>query len=120
MLAGIFVHGGLEAFRDPKSKARRAETVAPKIADAAGVDADTVQLVRLNGAVQVGAGIALALGVLPRLAALTLAGSLVPTTLAGHRFWEEEDPAAEAQQTTHFLKNVGLLGGLLMVVSEGK
>jgi putative oxidoreductase len=120
MLAGIFVYGGLEAFRDPKSKARRAETVAPKIADAAGVDADTVQLVRVNGAVQVGAGIALALGVLPRLAALTLAGSLVPTTLAGHRFWEEEDPAARAQQTTHFLKNAGLLGGLLMVVSEGK
>jgi putative oxidoreductase len=120
MLAAMFVYGGLDAFRNPKSKARRAERVAPKIADAAGVDADTVQLVRFNGAVQVGAGTALALGVMPRLAALTLAGSLVPTTLAGHRFWEEEDPTARAQQTVHFLKNVGILGGLVMVVSEGK
>ncbi len=120
MLAGVFVYEGLDAVRNPKSKARRAEPVAPTIADAVGVDADTVQLVRFNGAVQVGAGLALALGVMPRVAALALAGSLVPTTLAGHRFWEEQDPAAKAQQTTHFLKNVGMLGGLLMVVSEGK
>ncbi len=120
MLAGMFIYGGLDAFRNPKSKARRAEAVAPAIAEAAGVDADTVQLVQINGAAQVGAGVALALGVMPRLAALTLAGSLIPTTLAGHRFWEEEDPAARAQQTTHFLKNVAMLGGLLMVVSEGR
>ena len=120
MLAAMFVYGGLDAVQNPKSKARRAEPIAPKIAEAAGVDADTVQLVRFNGAVQVGAGIALALGVMPRLAALALAGSLVPTTLAGHRFWDEQDPTARQQQTIHFLKNAGILGGLLMVVSEGK
>jgi len=120
MLAAMFVFGGLYAIQNPKSKAGRAESIAPKIAEAAGVEADTVQLVRVNGAVQVGAGVALALGVLPRLAALALAGSLVPTTLAGHRFWEEQDPAARTQQTIHFLKNIGMLGGLLMVVSEGK
>ena len=35
----------------------------------------------------------LALGIWPRLAALGLIGSIVPTTAAGHRFWEEETPA---------------------------
>ena len=97
----------------------RAEKVAPDIADLVGIDADTEQLVQFNGALQVGAGITLALGVLPRLSALLLAGSLVPTTLAGHRFWEEEEDAARAQQTIQFLKNLGMLGGLLLVIEHG-
>ena len=53
---------------------------------------DPVTLVRLNGAVQVGAGALLAVGRVPRLAALALATTLVPTTLAAHRFWELDDP----------------------------
>ena len=51
--------------------------------------------------------------------ALALAGSLVPTTLAGHRFWEEEDDAARAQQTVQFLKNLAMFGGLLMIIEHG-
>ena len=51
--------------------------------------------------------------------ALALAGSLVPTTLAGHRFWEEEDDAARAQQTFQFLKNLAMFGGLLMIIEHG-
>lgn len=119
LLAGMFVYGGLDAFRNPEGKVPRAEKVTPGIADAVGIDADTAQLVQLNGAVQVGAGITMALGVFPRLSALLLAGSLVPTTLAGHRFWEEEDDGARAQQTIQFLKNAAMLGGLLMVIEHG-
>jgi hypothetical protein len=46
----------------------------------------------------------------------------VPTTLAGHRFWEHEDPKERFGQLSHFLKNLGLLGGLLIaaVDTEGK
>jgi hypothetical protein len=79
-------------------------------------------LVRANGAVQVGAGVLLATGRLPRLASLALIGSIVPTTYAGHRFWEETDDADRAQQRVHFLKNLGLLGGLVLaaVDSEGQ
>jgi putative oxidoreductase len=119
LLAGMFVYGGIDAFRNPGRKVPRAEKVAPDIAEAVGIDADTEQLVQFNGAVQVVAGTTLALGIFPRLSALLLAGSLVPTTLAGHRFWEEDDPAARAQQTVHFLKNAAMLGGLLIVVEHG-
>src|SRR5262245_46659407 len=119
LLAGMFVYGGLDAFRNPGGKVPRAEKVAPDIADMVGVDADTEQLVQLNGAVQVAAGVTLALGIFPRASALLLAGSLVPTTLAGHRFWEEEDPGARAQQTIQFLKNAAMMGGLLLVVEHG-
>ena len=44
-----------------------------------------------------------------------------PKTAAGHRFWEHEG-ANRQQQLIHFLKNVGLVGGLLIaaVDTEGK
>jgi uncharacterized membrane protein YphA (DoxX/SURF4 family) len=119
MLAGVFVYGGLDAFRNPESKAPKAEAVAPKLAGPLGLPTDTVQLVRINGATQVVAGTTLALGLFPRLSALVLAGSLVPTTAAGHRFWEEDDPKTQAQQTIQFLKNLGVLGGLLLVIDGG-
>lgn len=118
LLAGMFVYGGLDALRNPAGKVPRAEKVAPDIANLVGIDADTEQLVQFNGAVQVAAGVTLALGVLPRLSALALAGSLIPTTLAGHRFWEEDDDAARAQQTIQFLKNAAMFGGLLLVVER--
>ncbi|HEX4528881.1 MAG TPA: DoxX family protein [Acidimicrobiia bacterium] len=119
LLAGMFIYGGLDAFKNPSGKTPRAEKVAPAIADVVGIDADTEQLVQLNGAVQVAAGITLALGILPRVSALLLAVSLVPTTLAGHRFWEEEDEAARAQQSVQFLKNAAMMGGLLLILEHG-
>jgi uncharacterized membrane protein YphA (DoxX/SURF4 family) len=78
--------------------------------------------VKIDAAVKVGAGALFALGKLPRLTSLLLAGSIVPTTLAGHRFWEHTDPKERFGQLSHFLKNLGLLGGLLLaaVDTEGK
>lgn len=119
LLAGMFVYGGLDAYRNPGGKVPRAEKVAPDIARLAGIDADTEQLVQFNGAVQVVAGTTLALGIFPRISALVLAGSLIPTTLAGHRFWEADDETARNQQTVQFLKNAAMLGGLLLVVEHG-
>ena len=76
------------------------------------------QAVRVNGAVQVLAGSLLAMGKLPRLSALALAASLIPTTLAGHRFWESQDKQEKAQQRIHFLKNLSMLGGLLIAAGD--
>ena len=63
-----------------------------------------------------------ALGKLPRLASAVLAATLVPTTVAAHSFWQEQDPEVRAKQKVQFLKNLGLLGGLLLaaVDTEGK
>lgn len=71
-------------------------------------------MVRVNGAAMVVGGAALTVGVLPRLAALGLAASLVPTTLAGHPFWKHEGPDRGAQRT-QLLKNLSMFGGLLAV-----
>ena len=115
LLAASFVSGGIDTLRNPGPRVQKAETVAPQIAERVPqLPKDTGTLVKINAGVQVVAGGLLALGRLPRLAASALAVSLVPTTLAGHRFWEEDEPAQRAQQQIHFLKNFGLLGGLIL------
>lgn len=118
MLAAMFVAGGLDALQNPESKAPAAENLAPSVAGRFGLPDDTVTLVKVNGALQVGAGAFLALGWAPRLAALALAGSLVPTTLAAHRYWEETDPAARTNHRIHFLKNLSMLGGLIIAAAD--
>jgi len=119
MLASIFVVQGLDTFQHPEKVSAKAEPVVRPLADRfPAVPAQTEQAVRLNGAVQVAAGTMLGLGILPRLSALALAGTLVPTTLAGHRYWELEDPAERAQQRIHFLKNLTMLGGLLIAAAD--
>ena len=90
--------------------------VADKLPDE--LPTDTESLVKIDAAVKIGAGLALALNKFPRLAALLLAGSLIPTTAAGHRFWEYEDPQERAAQRFHFVKNLGLLGGLMITAGD--
>ena len=109
LLAMMFVVGGAEALRAPGTKVERVR--------AAGLN-QPEKLVRANAALMLVAGLGLGTGRLPRLSALLLAGSLVPTTVVGHPFWSEKDRAVRTQQQTHFLKNLGLLGGLLMTVAD--
>ncbi|MDQ0797957.1 DoxX family membrane protein [Streptomyces sp. B1I3] len=119
MLASMFVAGGMNSLRHPEYVASAAEPVVRPVTDrVAALPDGTEQLVRLNGAVQVVGGVLLGLGRCPRLSALALAATLVPTTLAGHRFWEADDPSDRMQQRIHFLKNVSMLGGLLIAADD--
>jgi len=123
MLASMFIVGGLDAVRNPDAKAALARRVTDKVvplAQNAGVPLpdDPTTLVRLNGAVQVLGGLALATGRAPRLGATLLAASMVPTTLAGHQFWTESDPAVRKQQRIHFLKNVSMTGGAIIAAGD--
>lgn len=118
MMAGMFVVGGMDALRNPTTKVPKAEQVAPKLAEPLGLPSDPETLVRINGAVQVVGGTLLAFGKLPRLSALALAASLGPTTYAGHRFWEETDDRQRAQQQIQFMKNVSMLGGLIIAAAD--
>jgi putative oxidoreductase len=120
----MFIVGGLDALRNPKSKLGAAGDVGPAIAaHLPYLPEDPEQLIQINGAAQLGAGVLLSLGRFPRLSAVVLAASIIPTTAAAHRFWEiSDDPARRAQQRTHFFKNLGLLGGLMLaaVDTEGR
>jgi uncharacterized membrane protein YphA (DoxX/SURF4 family) len=119
LLATVYISGGLKAVRHPETLTKTADDVAQAITTRVpALPNDTESLVRLNGAVQLGAGLALATGKFRRLSALALVGSTVPTTLAAHRFWEETDPEVRAQQKAHFFKNLGLMGGLLLAAVD--
>src|SRR6266702_6060743 len=109
LLAGIFISGGTNTFMSPESRAIKvAKAGIPNPKGAA----------MLNGATMVVAGTALACDFAPKLAAIILIGTLIPTTFVGHPFWTESDPANRSAQRIHFLKNVSLLGGLLLVLAE--
>jgi uncharacterized membrane protein YphA (DoxX/SURF4 family) len=119
MLASMFVAGGLNSVREPEEVAPVAEPVVRPVTERVSALPDrTDQVVRLNGAVQVVAGVLLGMGRVPRPAALAIAATLVPTTLAAHRFWEADDPSERAQQRIHFLKNMSMLGGLLIAADD--
>ena len=128
LLASSFIWGGIDTLRNPQSRVPGARPVVEAITDQADkqlpvqVPRDVEQWVKIDAGVKVGAGALFALGKFPRFSALLLAGSTVPTTLAGHRFWEHDDPKERFGQLSHFLKNLGLLGGLLLaaVDTEGK
>lgn len=119
LLASIFIAEGWDAIRNPEGKARPVKLPSqPPTAGQPVVPDDSPTWVRVNGMVQVSGGVLLAIGKNPRLAALALMGSIVPTTYAGHRFWEESDDVIRAQQRTQLLKNLGLLGGLILAVVD--
>ena len=118
LLASVFVTAGIDTLRNPGPRAKMAEPVTSAAASVLPIPADTEMLVKLNAGVQVGAGVLLATGRFPRLAACALAASLVPTTAAGHRFWEEGDPARRKQQQVQFFKNLSMLGGLILAAVD--
>lgn len=129
MMASMFVVGGVNALKDTDAMAMKAKKVTDRVVPlvqralpSVRVPADPATLVRINAAVQIGAAAALATGRSPRLASAVLAASLVPTTAAGHPFWEIGDPEIRKAQKVQFFKNVSMFGGLLIaaVDTEGK
>ena len=118
LLAAAFIAGGIQTLRAPKAVIPAAEQVGVPIAKKVGLPTDPEQLIKINAGVQVGAGALLALGLLPRAASLALAASLVPTSIAGHPFWNETDPTDRAKERMQFLKNASMLGGLLASVLD--
>lgn len=107
LMSGIFIHGGWHAYREPGGRAEKAAKLGLP---------EPETMVKVNAMTMIVAGAALGLGIKPKLAALALLGTLIPTTMAGHRFWEEETEQGRLNQETQFLKNLGLMGGLLLLL----
>src|SRR5215213_3680371 len=117
MLASTFVLRGTHALRNAPALAEAAKPVndeirgfADKVAPSVPVPQDDPTMVRINAGVHIVAGLGLATGRAPRLCALALAATGLPTTVAGHPSWQEKDKAARMQQMTHFFKNLSMLG----------
>jgi uncharacterized membrane protein YphA (DoxX/SURF4 family) len=124
MLSSYFVLSGIRAIRNPDEFVADAQPVADRLVPAIKryapnevadfVPENTATLVRVNGAFQLAGGLAMATGKGRRLGAGLLALSMIPTTLARHPFWTRDDPEQKAHDRQQFVKNVGLLGGVII------
>jgi uncharacterized membrane protein YphA (DoxX/SURF4 family) len=127
MLSAAFIARGVDALRSPKPAADAARLTLEglsKLPDPVGtnVPSNAETVARVSAGVQIGGGLLLATGKLPRLASAALAVSVVPGSLGGHAFWNETDPQRKADERRAFLTDISLIGGLIIaaVDTEGK
>jgi uncharacterized membrane protein YphA (DoxX/SURF4 family) len=127
MLATTFITRGVEALRSPKPAADAARPTLEglsKLPDPVGpnVPTNAETVAKVTAGVQIGAGLLLASGRLPRLSSAALAVSVVPGSLGGHAFWNETDPGRKAAERKALFGDIGLIGGLIIasVDTEGR
>ena len=72
-------------------------------------------LVPLSGLMAVLGALAVILGIWADLGALLLVAFLVPVALFMHGFWRETDEQTKANQMAHFMKNMAMAGGALVL-----
>ncbi len=123
MLAAVFVGQGIDALRSPKPAADAARPTLEglqKLPDPVGsnVPRNAETFAKLAAAVQIGGGVLLATGKVPRLASAALAATVVPANLGAHMFWSEVDPERKAAKRRDFLTDVSLLGGLIIASAD--
>ncbi|WP_433732561.1 DoxX family membrane protein [Nocardia sp. CA-129566] len=124
LLATAFVADGVDALAHPEQRTQAAAALVQQgqqsLPDnyAAKLPSDPGTFVRINAIAQVSAGTLLALGKMPRLASLTLAATVIPATVTEQDFWAEKDPERKAAKRNAFLKDVSLLGGLMIASAD--
>ncbi|WP_163750599.1 DoxX family protein [Mycolicibacterium helvum] len=123
MLAAVFIGQGFEALKSPKPAAEAARPTLEglqKLPDpvGSGVPSDPETFARITAAVQIGGGLLLASGRLPRLASAALAATVIPANLGAHMFWDEPDQQLKAEKRRAFLTDLSLLGGLIIASAD--
>jgi uncharacterized membrane protein YphA (DoxX/SURF4 family) len=123
MLAAVFIGQGFDALRSPKLAADAARPTLEglqKLPDpvGSGVPGDAETFAKVNAAVQIGGGLLLATGRMPRLASAALAATVIPANLGAHMFWNENDQQLKAQKRREFLTDISLLGGLIIASAD--
>lgn len=73
----------------------------------------------LAAAAELGGALLVVLGFRTRIAAAGLVAYSLLATLVFHDFWTLADPALRDGQFLHFMKNLGLIGGFLLLVGAG-
>jgi uncharacterized membrane protein YphA (DoxX/SURF4 family) len=123
LLSAAFIGQGINSLLNPKSAA---EAAAPAVdglqslPDPLGssIPSDPQTVAQVNAAVQIGGGLLLASGKLPRFASAALALTVVPANLGTHSFWNELDPQLKAEKRQQFLTDLSLVGGLLIASAD--
>ena len=75
--------------------------------------------VPLAGVLAIAGGLSILLGYRANLGAWLIVLFLVPVSLMMHKFWTVSDPMMAQNQMVHFMKNVSMLGGALLISQFG-
>ncbi|WPU65707.1 DoxX family protein [Peredibacter starrii] len=76
-------------------------------------------LVPISGVLAFLGGLSVLLGFHARFGALLLIIFLIPVTLLMHNFWSFTDPEMAQMQMVHFMKNICMLGGAVLIYFYG-
>jgi putative oxidoreductase len=76
-------------------------------------------LLPLTILLQIGLGLCLIVGYQAKISAFLLAGLALVISLFMHNFWDYPDGMEKAHETQNFIKNLGIMAGLLMVAALG-
>ncbi len=123
LLSVVFIGQGVDSLLNPKAAA---EAAAPAVdglqalPDPVGssIPSDPQTFAQLTAAVQIGGGLLLASGKMPRIASAALAFTVLPANLGAHMFWNESDPQRKAEKRQAFLADLSLLGGLMIASAD--
>jgi uncharacterized membrane protein YphA (DoxX/SURF4 family) len=123
LLSAAFIGQGVEALRNPALTREATEPTIAALRNLPDPYADKVPsnpetAARINAAVQIGGGLLLATGKLPRVASAALAFTVIPGSLGGHLFWTESDPERKTQKRRDLLTDLSLLGGLMIAAAD--
>jgi uncharacterized membrane protein YphA (DoxX/SURF4 family) len=123
LLSAAFIGQGVEALRNPAITLEATESTVAALRNLPEPYGDKVPsnpetAARINAAVQIGGGLLLATGKMPRIASAALAFTVIPGSLGGHLFWTESDPERKAQKRRDLLTDLSLLGGLIIAAAD--
>jgi uncharacterized membrane protein YphA (DoxX/SURF4 family) len=118
LLAAAFIDTGLSTLRDPGPQVDQIRPLLDQVAGPLHLPADPKLLLRIDGALMVGAGTLLALGRMPRLAAVALLAGAAPATYAEFAYGREKDPEQRRSRRTQLLTRLGLIGGVLLAAVD--
>jgi uncharacterized membrane protein YphA (DoxX/SURF4 family) len=123
LLSVAFIGQGVDSLRNPSSAA---EAAAPAVGGlqalpdpiGSSIPSDPRTFAQINAAIQIGGGLLLATGKMPRVASAALALTVLPANLGAHMFWNETDKQLKAQKRREFLSDLSLLGGLMIASAD--
>jgi putative oxidoreductase len=121
MVSLIFIAGGALNIVNWASSAERLRGKLPLLTDVLGATWTGVAshvLLAMAIVLSLLGGLSVLIGLRARVGTVLLLVFLVPTTVIMHNFWALDSQQAQTE-LINFMKNVGLLGGLLMILAFG-
>ena len=107
LFGGYFFWNGIKHFKDHKSYTMYAQAMGVPFASI---------MVYFSGLLIFLGGLGIIFNIQKTISLILILGFLVPVTYKMHQFWKKENPAEKNSEMIAFLKNVALIGAVLLMM----